>query len=220
MATPAEPHGLCCGTGGQYLQVVLSGRGAYYLCTGVKTGAAVQEMKQEAIKRLNGKSTSKPARRSPAKPPPNAALQLTPAPAGAPLTQHDPGASRDPQPPTSRVADGEREALLARRAKFESRPENCGAWERAFPCSDAAAAEPYALCMAAARDAFESHHSCRLRAHLDSLAARHEHPVRLQHPCMHAGVKAPETTPYNSEKQAKNNHIVGAIHDIIIVSTC
>lgn len=69
--------------------------------------------------------------------------------------------------------------MLQRRAKFESRPENCGQWERAFPSPGGAAAAQHDECMAAARDAYESHHSCRLRAHLNSLAARHDQAVSL-----------------------------------------
>ena len=142
----------------------------------------MQEMKLESIKRLNGKGATKAVRRGASETPSNTAPDSPGARSCSP--SHQPTSSPGPPfSPTKRdPAGAERRALLQRRERFEGRADNCGGWERAFPCADAEAAATYALCTAAARAAFESHHSRRLRAHLDSLAARHIQQARAPLP--------------------------------------
>eukprot|EP00892_Ulva_mutabilis_P011796 jgi/Ulvmu1/898/UM101_0006.1 len=151
-----------------------------------------KEMKQESIMRLNGKKTTKPGRRTSWIPAPDPGASTPDAASIA--TSSQPGSTgRGPPPPRRPGAvDTERAAMLRRRAAFEARPENCGGWERAYPPACAEAAAAYAECLAAARAAFESHHSCRLRVHLDSLAARH---MRQPDTAQHGLAAAPRPSP-------------------------
>lgn len=172
--------------------------------------SVMQEMKLESIKRLNGKPTTNAGRRGEGKPPSTAPSPQAGQPVGSPASHPGPegNPSGSPQLNSQAAAASERAAMLRRRATFESRPENCGEWERAFPCADGAAAKQYSECMVAARDAYESHHSCRLRAHLNSLAARHDHLVRVygdMHwgPCHSSYIRA--SYPANGAAQAETS---------------